>query len=105
MNVQEMEYKLSQYCNHNVQTLPFLTKADIIERFRKSCTKEGIEQSNILKYFRILRLWQISAGNSCTEDQRIHTFLETFQQGGKYYTQIASHQAELRREEKTIDQK
>ena len=35
----------------------------------------------------------------------MHTFLDNFHQGGKYSTQIASHQAELRREEKFIDQK
>ena len=35
----------------------------------------------------------------------MHTFLDNFQQGGKYSAQIASHQTELRREEKCIDQK
>ena len=32
-------------------------------------------------------------------------FLDNFNQGGKYSAQIASHQAELRREEKFNDQK
>ena len=35
----------------------------------------------------------------------MHTFLDNFEQGGKYLSQIASHQAELRREEKFTDQK
>ena len=35
----------------------------------------------------------------------MHTFLDNFHQGGKYSAQIASHQAELRREEKCRDQK
>ena len=35
----------------------------------------------------------------------MHKFLENFHQGGKNSTQIASHQAELRREEQFIDQK
>ena len=35
----------------------------------------------------------------------MHTFLDNFYQGGKYSVQIASHQAELRREEKFTDQK
>ena len=35
----------------------------------------------------------------------MHTFLDNFQQGGKYLDQIASHQAELRREENLTDQK
>ena len=35
----------------------------------------------------------------------MHKFLDNFHQGGKYSSQIASHQAELRREEKFPDQK
>ena len=35
----------------------------------------------------------------------MHTFLDNFHQGGKYSAQIASHQAEFRREEKFTDQK
>ena len=35
----------------------------------------------------------------------MHTFLYNFHQGGKYSAQIASHQVELRREEKFPDQK
>ena len=35
----------------------------------------------------------------------MHTFLDSFQQSGKYSAQLASHQAELRREEKYPDQK
>ena len=35
----------------------------------------------------------------------MYTFLDNFHQGGKYSAQIASHQEELRREEKFTDQK
>ena len=35
----------------------------------------------------------------------MHTFLDKFHQGGKYSAQMASHQAELRREENFTDQK
>ena len=35
----------------------------------------------------------------------MHTFLDNFHQGGKYSAQIASHQAELRREENFTDKK
>ena len=35
----------------------------------------------------------------------MHTFLDNFHQGGKYSAHIASHQAELRREETFIDRK
>ena len=35
----------------------------------------------------------------------MHTFLDNSEEGGKYSAQIASHQAELRREETFTDQK
>ena len=35
----------------------------------------------------------------------MHTFLDNFEEGGTYSAQIASHHAELRREEKFPDQK
>ena len=35
----------------------------------------------------------------------MHTFLDNFHQSGKYSSQLARHQAELRREEKFPDQK
>ena len=47
----------------------------------------------------------ISVGNSHSEDQLMHTHLDNFHQGGKYSDQIASHQAELRIEEKITYQK
>ena len=47
----------------------------------------------------------IYVGNSYSEDQLMHTILDNFHQGGKYSSQIASHQSELWREEKFTDQK
>ena len=44
-------------------------------------------------------------GNSYSEDQLMHTFMDNFHQGGKYSSQIAIHQVELRREENFTDQK
>ena len=44
-------------------------------------------------------------GNTYSEDQLMHTFLNNFHQGGNYSAQIASHKAELRREGKFTDQK
>ena len=35
----------------------------------------------------------------------MHTFLDNFEQGGKYLAQIAIHKAEFRREEKFTNQK
>ena len=47
----------------------------------------------------------VSVGNSYAEDQIVHTFLNNFHQSGKYSAQLASHQAELRREGNYPDQK
>ena len=41
----------------------------------------------------------ISAGNSYSEDQLMHIFLDKFHQVGKYSVHIEIQQAELRREE------
>ena len=35
----------------------------------------------------------------------MHTFLDNIQEDGKLYAQIVSHKAELRKEEKIVDQK
>ena len=47
----------------------------------------------------------VSVGNNYSEDQLMHIFMDNFIQGGKYSDQIVSHQAELRREGETTDQK
>ena len=43
--------------------------------------------------------------NRYTGDPLMHTFLKKIQQGIRYYSQIASYQEELRREERIINQK
>ena len=60
---------------------------------------------NYIKRFQNSHALSVSVGNSYSEDQLMHKFLDNFHQGGKYSAQIASHQAELRREEKFTDQK
>ena len=59
---------------------------------------------NSIKIFQNAEALSFSVGNSYSEDQLMHTFLDNFHQGGKYSAQIDSHQAELRRKEKLIDQ-
>ena len=67
--------------------------------------KEGNQPSITLKIFQNAQSLSVSVGNSYSEDQIMHTFLDTYQQSGKYSVQLASHQAELRREELYPDQK
>ena len=55
--------------------------------------------------FQNAQSFSVSVGNSYSKDQLMHTFLDNFHRGVKYSSQIASHQAELRREEKFTNQK
>ena len=61
--------------------------------------KGGESAINYIKIFQSSKALEISVGNSESEDQLVHTFLENFQQCGKYSTQIEIHQAELRIEQ------
>ena len=54
---------------------------------------------NYIKRFQNAQASSVSVGNSYSEDQLMHTFLDNFHQGGKYSAQIA------RREEKITDKK
>ena len=54
---------------------------------------------NYIKRFQNVEVLSFSVGNNYSEDQLMHTFLDNFHQGGKYYDQIAIHQEELSREE------
>ena len=49
-----------------------------------------------IKRFQNAQVLPVSVVNTYSEDQLMHTFLNNFNQGGKYSAQIASHQAELR---------
>ena len=60
---------------------------------------------NYIKIFQDTQALSVSGGNSYPQDQLMHTFIHNFHQGGKHSSQIASHQAQLRREEKCTDQK
>ena len=58
-----------------------------------------------IKIFQNAQALSVSLENSYSEDQLMHTFLDNFHQGEKFYSQIASHQAELSSEERFADQK
>ena len=76
------------------------------DRTFQQVTHEGGESAiNYIKIFQNAHALSVLLGNSYSEDQLMHTFLDNFEQGGKYSAQIASHQAELRREEKFTGQK
>ena len=67
-----------------------------------SSVKGGESAINYIKIFQKAKALEISLRNSYTEYQLMHTFLDIFQQGGKYSARIAIHQAELRKEENVL---
>ena len=62
--------------------------------FNKSHIKRGIYEINYIKRFHNANALSVLVGNSYSEDQLMHTFLDNFNQGEKYSAHIASHQAE-----------
>ena len=73
--------------------------------FQQVVHKGGESEINYIKIFQNDQALKASVGNSYTEYQLMHTFLDNFQQGGNYSAKISIPQAYLRREEKSIDQK
>ena len=67
--------------------------------------KRGKSAINYIKRFHNAQALSVSVGNSYSKDQIMHTFLDNFHQSGKYSSQLASHQAKLRREKNFPDQK
>ena len=73
--------------------------------FQQVTHKRGESAINYIKRFQNAHALWVSVGNSYSEDQLMHTFMDNFHQGGKYLAQMASHKAELIREETFTDQK
>ena len=75
------------------------------DRTFQQVTHKGEESAiNYIKRFQNVQDLSVLVGNSYSEYQIMHKFLDNFHQSGKYSAQLASHQAELIREEKFPDQ-
>ena len=93
--------KLQSHCANMI----FSDKSRYDRIFQQVTHKGGESEINCIKIFQNAENLSVSVGNSYSEDQLIHTFLDNFHQGGKYSAQISNHQADLRRKEKITDQK
>ena len=82
--------------------MTFSDKSRYDRTFQQVANKGGGSAVNYIKRFPNAHALSVSVGNSYSEDQLMHTFMDNFHQGGKYSAQIASHQAELRREKTFI---
>ena len=85
--------------------MTFADKNRYDRTFQQVTHKGGESAINYIKRFQNAQAFSVSVGNSYSEDQIMHTFLVNFHQSGKYSAKLASHQEELRREEKYLDQK
>ena len=93
--------KLQSHCTN----MTFDDKSRYDRTFQQVTHKGGEYAINYTKRFQNAHAFSLSVGNSYSEDQLMHTFMDNFHPGVKYSAQIASHQAELRIEEKFTDQK
>ena len=93
--------KLQSHCAN----MTFADKSRYDRTFQQVTHKTGESDINYIKRFQNAKALSVSVGNSYSEDQIMHTFLDNFQKSGKYSAQLASHQAELRIEGKYPDQK
>ena len=91
--------KLQSHCAN----ITFADKSRYDRTFQQVTHKGGEYAINYIKRFQNAHALSVSVRNIHSEYQLMHTFLDNFQQGGKYSAQVASHQAELRREENFTD--
>ena len=85
--------------------MTFADKSTYDRTFQQVTHKGWVFSINYIKRFQNAHAFSVSVGNSYSEDQIMHIFLDNFHQGGKYSSQLASHQTELRRNETFPDQK
>ena len=93
--------KLQSQCAN----MTFADKSRYDRTFQQVTHTGGESSISHIKIFQNAHALSVSVGNSYSEDQLMHTFLDNFEEGGKYSAQIASHQVELRRKENFIDKK
>ena len=85
--------------------MTFSDKSRYDRTFQQVTHKGGESAINYIKTFQNAQALSVSVGNSYSEDKIMHIFLDNFHRSGKYSAQLASHQAELRGDQKYPDQK
>ena len=71
--------------------MTFADKSRHDRTFQQVTHKGGKLDINYIKRFHNAQELTVSVGNSYSEDQIMHTFLDNFHQSGKYSAQLASH--------------
>ena len=75
--------KLQSHCAN----MTFVDKSRYDRTFQQVTHKGGESAINYIKRFQNAQALSVSVGNSYSEDQIMHTFLDNFQQSGKYSAQ------------------
>ena len=81
--------KLQSHCAN----MTFSDKIRYHRNFQQVTHQGGEYTINCIKRVQNAHALSFSVGNSYSEDQLMHAFLDNFHQGGKYSAHIASHQA------------
>ena len=81
--------KLQSHCAN----MTFADKSRYDRTLQQVTYKGGESAINYIKRFRNAEALSVTLGNSHSEDQIMHTFMDKFHQCGKYSAQLASHQA------------
>ena len=74
--------------------MTFADKRIYYRTFQQVTRKGGESAIKYIMRFKNAHSSLVSVGNNYSEDQLMHTFLDNFHQGGKYSSQIASHQTD-----------
>ena len=72
--------KLQSYCAN----MTFADKSRYESTFQQVTQKGGESETNYIKRFQNAHALSVLLGNNYSEDQLMHTFLDNFQQSGKY---------------------
>ena len=80
--------------------MTFADKSRYDRNFQQVTHKRGESAISYNNRFENAHALSVLVGSRYSDDQLMHTFLDKFEEGEKYSAQIASHQAESRREEK-----
>ena len=99
-NIKDIETRLrmTRIDEQKIENMTFADKSRYDRTFQQVKHKGRESTINYIKIFHNAQALSVSLGKSYSEDQIMHTFLDNFHQSGKYSAQLASHQAELRRE-------
>ena len=84
-------FKCIEKFQSHCANMTFADKIRYDRTFQQVTHKGGEYEINYTKRFQNAQDLSVSVGNSYSEDQLMHTFLDNFHQGGKYSSQIASH--------------